>query len=153
MDPVKIQNGLAVYSLGEGPAVFLMPYPHASSARSTADGRFAELILHSGFRVITFDPPSFARSTRTSSSDLHEMFACTIECLEYFNIGNPIPFLGHSMGGFCALALSIEHPAIVSGLLLSGSPSGWNDVKKYSIHKKWNWWEKKFWLSRYYGLR
>ena len=153
MNPDFIQDGMALYSIGKGQPVFLMPYPHASSQRSTADGRLAELILSSGYRVITFDPPSFARSSRPAFSDLREMFYCTLECLRYFNIFDPLPIIGHSMGGFCALALAIEHPSLTNKLIVSGSPSGWIDVRNFSIHKKWNWREKKYWLSRYYGTR
>ncbi len=153
MNPETTRNGLALYRFGSGPLIFLMPYPHASSYRSTADGRYAELLVNNGFTIITFDPPSFARSDRPSKSDLKEMFDTTKECLEYFQVKDRIPFTGHSMGGFCTLAMAIEYPGITSGIIISGSPSGWNDVFKYSIHRKWKPWQKKFWQSRYWGAR
>jgi len=151
MEPQTIQDGLAVYQFGKGPDVFLMPYPHASSLRSTADGRFAQLLTEAGFRVNTYDPPAFARSKRASKANLEEMLATTLECMDILHIKTPLPMIGHSMGGFCSLAFSLRHPEKVSKLVVSGSHAGWPDVRKYSIHKNWAPWQKKFWLSRYYG--
>jgi proline iminopeptidase len=153
VNPVKMIDGLAVYSVGKGPLVFLMPYPHASSNRSSAEGRFAELIVNAGYTVISFDPPGFARSDRNPSSELQEMLNCSLECLQYFNIKEAIPFIGHSMAGFCAIAFAIHHPEKVSKLVISGSPSGWEDVNKYSIHRKWKIWQKQFWQTYYRGGR
>jgi len=153
MDPVSINNGLALYRFGSGPEIFLMPYPHASNYRSTADGRLAELLVNCGFTVITFDPPSFARSPRPAKSDLQEMFETTTECLNFFRVRQPLPFIGHSMAGFCSIAFTVENSGIASKLIISGSPSGWNDVLKYSIHKKWKPWQKKYWQSRYWGAK
>jgi proline iminopeptidase len=153
MEPTKTVNGLALYSRGEGKPVFIMPYPHASTYRSVAEGRLAELLIKNHFRIISFDPPSFVNSTRSATSSLEEMFETTQECLRELEIDTPLPFIGHSMGGFVSLAFSIEKKGLISRLLISGSPSGWNDVRKYSIHKKWNWRQKAFWLSRYWGGR
>lgn len=149
----QILQGLAIYSLGKGPKVFLMPYPHASTYRSSAEGRFAELIVQAGYSVITFDPPGFAKSERKPTSELSEMMNCTLECLRFFKIKEPIAFIGHSMSGFCALAFAINHPEKVSKLVISGSPSGWEDVNKYSIHRKWNIWQRQFWQTYYWGGR
>lgn len=153
MIPFEIRDGLALYRTGKGPEVFLMPYPHASAYRPASEGRFAELLIHTGFSVLTYDPPGFARSSRQPVADLDEIISCTLECLDHFKIKTSVPFIGHSMSGFCVLGFTLKYPAKVSSILISGSPSGWKDVYKYSIHRKWKLWDKKFWQTRYWGAR
>lgn len=153
MNTQAFVNRIAVYKLGQGPEVFLMPYPHASSQRSSSEGRFAQLLVKNGFTVITFDPPGFGKSVCKLKGDLQEMFDAAHQCLNYFKINKPLIFAGHSMAGFCALAMQIEYPNTASAMILSGSPSGWPDVFRNSIHKKWKPFQKEFWQSRYWGGR
>jgi pimeloyl-ACP methyl ester carboxylesterase len=59
-----MNNGLAIYSIGEGCPVLLMPYPHGFPTSATAESALAQVLLELGYRVVTFDPPGAFRSTR-----------------------------------------------------------------------------------------
>ena len=148
-----IIDGLAVYKIGRGEPVFLMPYPHASAAESMSKSQLARIFIEQGRTVITFDPPGVFRSTRPPKVDMNEMIDCTLETLCHFGVKTPIAFAGHSMGSLCALAFSIHHPDSVSSLILVGSTSGWRAVSKYGIHKHPNWTPKERRKLMFWGTR
>lgn len=154
MEPTALINGLAVYKIGDGVPAFVMPYPHAGTFVSIADDAITKDILKTGRSVITFDPPGAYNSTRSAKVDMQEMINCTNETLDYFGIKEPIDFAGHSMGSFCVLAYSIHNQQKVKRLVLVGCTSGWNQQKKYGVHKIWKWWrDKEYWQSRYWGTK
>jgi proline iminopeptidase len=104
--------------------------------------------------VLTFDPPGNFSSTRHPKVDMQEMFDCTKEVLDHFEIADNIDIVGHSMGSFCALAFAIHYPVQVKKLVLIGSTSGWRAVSKWGIHKNWRWYkDKEFWQCIYWGSR
>jgi hypothetical protein len=76
-----LHDGLAVYSLGSGEPLLLLPYPHGSTFRPIAEDCLAGLLAGLGRRVITFDPPGAYRSTRSMRGDMAEMIACATEAL------------------------------------------------------------------------
>lgn len=146
-------NGLACYRRGKGPEVFIMPYPHASSYRPVAESRLADLVTSAGYSILSFDPPGFMNSSRPPALNLNEMMECTLECLRHFKVENPIPFIAHSMGSFCALAFTIQHPGKTERLLAVGGTTGWEAVRKYGLHHSFSIFSRNFWYSRYLGLR
>ena len=149
-----MQEGLAIYKTGEGEPVLLMPYPHASGGSPMIESALAEIIVSLGHTVITFDPPGLYESTRRPDIGMDEMLECANEALGYYGIGEPIDLVGHSMGGFCALAYAIEQGERVKSLVLIGSTSGWPAVRKWGIHTHWKWWrDREFWQSRVWGTR
>ncbi|MFC1618827.1 alpha/beta fold hydrolase [Candidatus Neomarinimicrobiota bacterium] len=153
MEPTANINGLAVYRLGEGKPVFLMPYPHASGG-SMADNLLADILLGLGRSVITFDPPGAYHSTRAPAVTMGEMLNCTSETLAYFDIAGPIDFAGHSMSSFCALAFAIEHQDRVRELVLVGSMSGWPAVRRWGLPQNWKWWrDREYWKCLVWGTR
>lgn len=119
-----MNNGLAIYSIGEGCPVLLMPYPHGFPTSSTAESTLAQVLLELGYRVITFDPPGAFRSTLPARVSMSEMLVCTEEALHALNIRGPFSIVGHSMGGLCALAYTLTHPERLEKLVLIGSISG-----------------------------
>jgi len=153
MEPYAVIDGLGVYKIGEGEPVFLMPYPHASTAASIAESPLVDILNSMNRSVITFDPPGAYRSTRTPIVDMDEMLACTNETLDYFGIDSGIDLIGHSMSSFCALAFSIEHRSRVRRLVLVGSTTGWPAVSRWGVHKHWKWTQKKRWQIMYLGTR
>ena len=154
MEPTKIVNGLAMYKIGSGEPLFVVPYPHAGTFVSIADDEITKMILSTGKSVITFDPPGAYNSTRPARVDMQEMLDCINETLKEFVIAQPIDMLGHSMGSFCALAYAIYFPEKVNRLVLVGCTSGWGQQKKYGVHTSWKWWRhKQFWQSRYWGTK
>nr|NQU94177.1 alpha/beta hydrolase [Bacteroidota bacterium] len=153
IEPSQIQRGLAMYHIGNGEPVFLMPYPHASSPTSMAESPLAVILLDLGYSVITFDPPSSFQSSRPATCGMKEMIDCTNETLAFFKIHDSISLVSHSMGGFCAIAFTINYPEKVKSLTVIGSPSGWKAVKKWGVQKSWKWNEKAYWQSRRWGAR
>lgn len=146
-------DGIALYKKGKGRLIFIMPYPHASSGRSVAEGRLSDLIVSAGYSMITFDPPGFGRSEAEAKVNLEEMLNGTEICLDHYGVKNPVPIIGHSMGSFCALAFALESPEKVECLTMVGGTSGWNTVRKYGVHRSFGIFTKDFWLYRYYGTR
>jgi pimeloyl-ACP methyl ester carboxylesterase len=120
----NLNNGLAIYSVGEGQIVLLMPYPHGFTTFPIAEGILAQILVDSGYRVITFDPPGTFRSTRLAQVTMSEMLDCTEETLRSLGIRNLFSIMGHSMGGLCAIAHTLANPSYVQKLVLIGSVSG-----------------------------
>lgn len=149
---VTVQDGLAVYRVGSGDPMLVLPYPHASTARPMGEDRFAEAVAALGRQVITFDPPGAYRSRRPMAGDLAEMLDCAQESLAVAGVAPPIDVAGHSMGSLCALALAIERPHLVRRLVLIGSCSGFAAVRRWSIPHNWRpvrdrqWWQA-LWLG------
>ena len=124
VESVSVADGLAVYDEGSGEPVLLFPYPHGHTREPMAQGPIAQLLRGLGRRVVTFDPPGAYRSTREPVGDMEEMLAAADETLERLGIVGPVDVVGHSMGGFAALAYAIERPARVTRLVLVTSVSG-----------------------------
>lgn len=122
--PTASLDGLAVYSVGDGEPLLLIPYPHGHTTEPMAQGPLAELLVEMGYRVITFDVPGAYFSTRKPVGDMREMISSADAALDYFGIEVPINVVGHSMGGFSALAYAIERPERIHKLVLANSVSG-----------------------------
>jgi proline iminopeptidase len=150
---MDIKDGLAIYRIGKGQPVLLMPYPHASAYHSMSKSLLVPILNNFGFSVLTFDPPGIYNSTREADVTLDEMLQCTNELLDYFGIKDSIMIIGHSQSGFCSIAYSIEFPEKVKNLILIGSVSGWPMVKKSSIHKQFSWFSCERWKMMYWGTR
>jgi hypothetical protein len=55
--PACVHDGLAVYDLGAGPPLLVMPNPQGTVRAPEACSPLVELPLGLGRRVVTFDPP------------------------------------------------------------------------------------------------
>lgn len=151
---ITLKDGLAVYRLGEGAPLLLFPYPHASTLRPMAEDNLAALLAGLGFQVITFDPPGAYRSTRSMQCNMAEMLNCAAEALEVSEVQPPLRVVGHSMGGLCALALSIERLDLVERLTLIGACSGFPAVLRWSTPQNWSPWEnREWWQCTWLGFR
>lgn len=124
LEPESVIDGLAVYRVGEGPPVLLMPYPHGHTVEPMAQTPLADLLVSLGREVISFDVPGAYRSTRDPDGSMQEMLAAADEALDRLGIKDPVDVVGHSMSGFVALAYAVERPARVRSLVLAGSVSG-----------------------------
>ena len=124
-DPAVVRDGLAVYRVGDGQPVLLMPGPHRFQI--PGDGTAAPLIeglTGLGRQVISFDPPGSGRSTRPAELSMAEMHDCADEALAACGIGESVDAVGHSMGGLALLAYAIERGERVRRLVLIGTGTG-----------------------------
>jgi proline iminopeptidase len=153
MNPIGIIQGLAVYRVGEGPPVCLIPYPHGFMLDPMVSGELANAFIRLGRQVISFDPPGAFASTRPMKADMAEMLACTHESLDYCGITEPIDIAGHSMGSLCAIGYALERPAGVKRLILVGTMSGWPAIMRHGRHRVYGVLNPRFWRLAYLGLR
>jgi proline iminopeptidase len=124
-DPYLVHDGLAVYRVGDGSPVLLMPAPHRYQI--PGDGSAGPLITGLtalGRQVISFDPPASGRSSRPMRLSMSEMHDCADEALRACEISGPVDALGHSMAGLTVLAYAIERPQHVRRLVLIGTGTG-----------------------------
>jgi len=123
--PITLHHGLAIHRLGEGEPILFMPGPHRFERPGL---RGADVLIEGmvarGRAVITYDPPGSGRSTRPADLSMAEMHECTLEALDSLGITDPVDAVGHSMGGLCLLAWTLEHPERVDRLVLIGTGSG-----------------------------
>jgi proline iminopeptidase len=124
-DPYLVHDGLAVYRVGDGSPILLMPAPHRYQI--PGDGSAGSLIAGLtalGRQVISFDPPASGRSSRPMRLSMSEMHDCADEALAACEISGPVDALGHSMAGLTVLAYAIERPQHVRRLVLVGTGTG-----------------------------
>ena len=76
-------------------------------------------MLAKDFRVIAIDRPGAGNSTRPprSSASVGTQADVVAKFIERMSLERPL-IVGHSMGGAIALALALEHPELVRGLVL-----------------------------------
>jgi proline iminopeptidase len=129
--PACVHDGLAVYDLGAGPPLLLMPNPQGMVRVPEAHGPLAELLVGLGRRVVTFDPPGAFASPRPPRLGLAEMLACTHEALGVAGVAAPVEVVGHSQATLCQLALALATPAVVRTLVLVGAvDGGWRTTRR-----------------------
>lgn len=154
LEPTSVVNGLAVYAVGSGEPVLLLPYPHAHTVEPMAQGPLADILVKMGRTVITFDVPGAYKSTRQPAGDMAEMLSAAEETLDHFGIDQPIDVVGHSMSGLAALAFALEHPDSTRRLVLIGSMSGFPAVLKNGLPKSaWKMSQIEYWKFIFLGLK
>lgn len=111
-----IYNGGKIYysDTGSGRAVVLL---HGYLESSQVWKEFSDL-LSDRYRVISVDLPGHGRSTIYGDIHTMEFMASGIrQLLTSLDISNPV-IVGHSLGGYVALAFVEQYPADVSGYCL-----------------------------------
>ena len=152
--PEIVVDSLAIYRVGEGDPVLLMPYPHAHTREPMAQSPLAQIIVSLGYSVVSFDVPGAYRSTRSPVGDMVEMLNTALEALDALGIDGPVDVVGHSMGSLVALAFAIEHPERVSRLVLVGSMSGFPDALRYGMPRStWKISDPAYWRFISLGLK
>jgi pimeloyl-ACP methyl ester carboxylesterase len=101
---------------GKGPPL-VMIHGLMGSSRNLTYALAAQLREH--FRVITLDRPGSGYSTRRkgTGADLPSQARQVATFIQTLDLGQPL-VLGHSLGGAISLALALDHPHAVSGLVL-----------------------------------
>jgi pimeloyl-ACP methyl ester carboxylesterase len=151
---VETRNGVAIYSVGDGQPLLLMPYPHGFGRTPIAEGPLAAVLRELDQRVLTFDPPGAFRSERRPVMSMAEMLACAGETLDLLAIQEPVGLVGHSMGGLCAIAFALTHPERVERLVLIGTLSGGSAIQRGKGMPWGNWLTGlDRWRFAYWGFR
>ncbi len=152
--PQSVVNGLAVYTVGEGEPVLLFPYPHGHTTEPMSQSDIADILVELGRKVITFDPPGAYYSTRSPDGSMEEMIKAADETLERLRIEGPIDIVGHSMGGFAALAYAIERPERTQRLILITSISGFPAAARCGFPgSAFHVFEADYWRVIFWGVR
>ncbi len=152
MEPIDIKDGLAIYEIGAGDPILLFPYPHGYTRTRTAEGGLFEMLGAMGHRVITFDPPGAYASSRRPDVGMPEMLACAAEVMKARGLSGPVPVVGHSMGGLCALGLALERPDLVSRLVIIDSLTGGPAVRRHrAMPYNWGYVSLSFWRFVWHG--
>lgn len=119
---VDVEGGrLATIQAGPAAGVPVVLLHGASGNASDPMEGVGRLLADKGFRVIAFDRPGFGWSDRLDGANaaLPAVQAGAVaQGLERMGIG-PAIVLGHSWSGALALALALDHPERVSGLVLA----------------------------------
>lgn len=104
------------YEEGEGPPL-VMIHGLMGSSRNLTYALSGQLREH--FRVITLDRPGSGYSTRHkgTAADLPAQARQVAAFINALGLDKPL-VLGHSLGGAISLALALDHPHAVSGLVL-----------------------------------
>jgi pimeloyl-ACP methyl ester carboxylesterase len=134
-----MSDGLAVYDLGAGPPLLLMPNPQGMVRTPEAHSPLAELLVGLGRRVVSFDPPGALASSRPPRLGLAEMLACSREALQVVGVGSPVEVVGHSQATLCQLALALAAPQLVRSLVLVGAVDGGWRTTRWAAGMPWCW--------------
>jgi proline iminopeptidase len=154
VEPVSVDDGLAVYSVGSGEPVLLFPYPHGHTVEPMAQGPLAGILAGMGRTVVTFDVPGAYRSTREPAGDMDEMIRSADETLDRLGIQGPVDVVGHSMGGLAALAYAIERPERTRRLVLVTSLSGFPAAARWGFPgSAFRLYEPDYWRLILWGVR
>lgn len=137
--PAWVHDGLAVYSLGIGPPLLLMPNPQGMVHAPEACRPLADLLVGLGRRVITFDPPGSFASPRLPRLGLEEMLACSHQALQVAGVAPPVDVVGHSQATLCQLALALTVPEAVRSLVLVGAVDGGWRATRRAAGMPWCW--------------
>ena len=137
--PAHESDGLAVYDLGAGPPLLLMPNPQGMVRAPEANSPLADLLIGLGRRVVSFDPPGAFASSRPPRLGLAEMLACSREALQVAGVGPSVDVVGHSQATLCQLALALAAPGVVRSLVLVGAgDGGWRTTRR-AAGMPWCW--------------
>jgi len=154
IEPTSVKNGLAIYTIGEGNPVLLFPYPHADAEVPMAHSELGEILVSTGRKVLSFDPPGAFYSTRIPTGDMDEMLESAIITLNETGIDQKIDVVGHSMSSLCALAFAIKYPEKVNSLVLIGSMSGFPAAVKHGMPgSAWKWTDIEYWKVMWWGMK
>lgn len=154
VEPSSVDDGLAVYSAGDGEPLLLFPYPHGHTVEPMAQGRLANILAGMGRTVVTFDVPGAYRSTKEPVGDMDELIRSADEALSRLGIQGPVDVVGHSMGGLAALAYAIERPERTRRLVLVTSLSGFPAAARHGFPgSAFRPYELDYWRIILWGIR
>ena len=131
---VKLHNNeMDYFAFGSGKTPFVMlPGLSVKSLMNSAEGiAYAYRMFSDDFTVYCFERPKFLSENNT----LEQVAEDTAEAMQILNIQNACVF-GTSMGGMLAQYLAINHPELVSKLLLASTCSRLNPTAE-AVMEDW----------------
>jgi pimeloyl-ACP methyl ester carboxylesterase len=123
MGIAKLATGVELYyeTHGEGEAVVLL---QGTGFACDVYREHPASDLKDKYKVIIFDPRGIGRSSPVEHFfTVYQLAADTAALLDHLGI-NSANVMGHSIGGRIALALAVNYPGKVKGLLLAATGSG-----------------------------
>jgi len=133
------QKKILYRTIGEGPVVVLLHgVPFDGSLWSNQFAAFPE------YKLIIPDLPGSGRSERIDDMSMEGMAECVKDIIVhetaslFFKSGEPhsVILIGHSMGGYIALALAEKHPELLNGLGLFHSSAYADSEERKEGRKK-----------------
>ena len=151
-----VADGLAIYVLGAGPPVLLVPNPQGVVGEPAAAGRLAARLVELGRTVLTFDPPGVFESAGLKPRlTLDEMVEGAEAAIKATGTAVPLPVVGHSQGALAALYLGLARPVLVDRLVLVGAVDGGVGAARRAGGMPFGWslLEADFWRFAWLGLK
>lgn len=134
MKKIEFQGGHIAYRLeGKGEPVVLL---HGFCEDSRVWEDFKQDLLEEKFRVITIDLPGHGQSSPLATASIEGYAAGVLAVLDHLKLSQTV-LIGHSMGGYTALAIAEQRPQLLSGLgLFHSHPYTDSEEKKAARHKQ-----------------
>ena len=131
LEPAVFHNGLAIYSAGTGEPLLLMPYPHGFGRAPIVQEPFAAGFDELNQQVISFDRTGMFNTTRSAQVSMPEILSCAEDTLAALEVKGPLALVGHSMGGFCAIAYALAHPERAKRLIIVGGLASASAIQRH----------------------
>jgi len=113
-------NGIATLELGEGPVAVVMLHG-IGGGKAAWPAQFAAL-AQAGYRAVAWDMPGYGDSAMIDPYDFDGLAAALVPLLQAERAaGRRVVLLGHSMGGMVAQQACAATPALIDGMVLSGT--------------------------------
>ena len=113
------------------------------------DLSFARLLSRAGYETWVLHPRGFDASEQPKKSQRIYGFEAyredAIRVSEWLNdkVGEPIFWLGHSMGGLVGYEVALSRPELLKGLITAGTPT---DLSMHPVKRPF------FWLFKFFGV-
>jgi len=94
-------------------------------------------VLSSGMKVIRIDLPGHGNSGIPPLDYTFEKFAAVLnELLNRLELCEKFSIIGHSMGGYVAMAYAVKYPEKINSLVLMNSPIKASDIKSAKLRER-----------------
>ena len=143
--PIIQTNGINLFYQEHGSGDETIVFGHGLLCNSDMFNAQIEA-LKNRYRCIAFDFRGQGKSEVTSDGyDMETLTLDVVDLIKKLNCG-PCHFVGLSMGGFIGLRLAIEHPHLLSSLILLDTSAGKEPSKNVPKYNKLNF------IARWFGL-
>lgn len=133
MDKISDHNNTVTYTTeGKGFPIVLI---HGFCEDSHMWDEFKIDLIEENFKVITIDLPGFGHSTPSDSPSIEGYAQAALKVIDQLKIEKCI-LIGHSMGGYTALAIAQLRPDLMAGMGLFHSHPFADSAEKKEARKK-----------------